>query len=250
MLVLGIGVLVVAHPLYLMPHFGQGVLYMHVHGTDSGSAPDDTVAYSDLPSSAQAAFDTARREDSVQLYTVEDEAAIDALRSHSAVRYRGTYYSLSWSHTDAPWLFAGVFRLLLSLVGGLVVAIGSLAIAADDLRPFTPRRTLALPPLLVAAAGVQGLVDWMRLGRRLLSAPFFALLVAVPLVGFALLGSALRRGDRRVALLGALIAGTILGLATLFHFFRMGTIFSVLLGLPTAIVTYGLTAPESRSAPE
>lgn len=224
---------------------------------DPGSQPSDAVVDSELPYPARLTFDTARWAGPVMLYSKDDKVPIDALRSHSAVGYRGEYYALGWSHVDEPWFFVGIFRLPLSLIEGIVLVVGTLPVTTEELRPVTPNRTLAIPPLLVATPSVLGIVGWLRLDRYILEAPLSGLLVSIPLLGFALLGAVLRHRDRRMGLLVGVC--TVISVAMLlipatleldFSLVRMNSIFAVVLGPPTTTLTQAPTDPESESGSE
>lgn len=163
-ILLAIGLLLLAHPLYLYPHLGQTPFAVYV--TDSQTEPpaDETViAYSTLPPEAQQAIDAARRGESHRLWTGEDNQAIDTLERYQYVRDGETYYQYQIGHIDRV-TYAMPVRGLLTTIGAILVVVGVLFHRTRQWRPLTPARSLWFPVgTAIALAGTQ-VYDVMHLG--------------------------------------------------------------------------------------
>lgn len=145
LVVLGLGLL--AHPMYLWPHYGQTQVGVDVEPL--ADTADSGIEYSQLPQAAQKAFRDALAGRSVELWTGEDDRALDAFNRHDGrVRYQGESYRvvLFYSH---PGSFIYVFlRWLLTAMSAFLVAYGGLVLHADSWTPFTPIRALWVPVLV------------------------------------------------------------------------------------------------------
>lgn len=173
LIVLGLAML--AHPLFLWPHYGQTPYGLGDVEQVSGETDSEaTIAYEELPPKAQAAFDDARNEDDEDLWSGEDERALAAL-----IEY-------------VPWTHETLLRPLLTMIGSFLVAFGALASAGSSWRPVTPRRSLAF--VLAGTLGAAGTIAYDSLVSNAYAPgllPFASL--AGLLLGFVGVGSLLRR---------------------------------------------------------
>lgn len=152
-----LGLCLLAHPLYLWPHYGQTPYAMMNVEPVTGETPpaDAVIEYDALPAEARDAFDASRRDEFRTLWSGEDDRAIHALESHRYVRYDGTYYGYSFTHGDVMDLFAGLARALLTAVGVFLIAFGGLALRSGTWRPLTPLRSLWVPVVALGVVGTQ-----------------------------------------------------------------------------------------------
>ena len=248
-----VGLSLVAHPLYLFPHFGQ---VQYDIGdvepeTESTPAAETVIDYATLSPHAQNVFDAARRGEQRALWSGEDDDAIRALESHRYVRHQGTYYEYTLRHTDNPGLLEELIRGGLSALGAFLVVLSGLVLYAGTWRPLTPRRSLWLPIGVVGAivamqaydvlySGAGGSLPYPKDFRSIL--PLAALFLAA--------GSVWKqRGARAVLSLGGggavllvFAQVVVLGAPLVVPLLYAG--FSTIGGLPVLVVGYWLTAPE------
>lgn len=163
-LVLVVGLVLLAHPLYLYPHLGQTPYSVYVSGTQTVSPPDEEViAYSALPPDAQRAFDAARQEEVHRLWTGENDEAINTLGQFEYIHVDGTYYQYQIGHIDRL-THAMPVRGLLTTLGAILVVLGLLIYRNQQWRPLTPLRSLWFPVgTTIAISGTQ-LYDVVLLG--------------------------------------------------------------------------------------
>lgn len=248
-LLLVVGLLVVAHPLYLWPHFGQTPYTVEVAPAAGDDLAEDAtvLAYEELPADAQRAFDAALENGRVELFSEADAAAIEGLGGdgETYVRKDGSVYRVSLYHADGAWLFVGPIRTLLSILGAALAVTGGLAAVDRSARPLTPARALWLPAgavvAVVATAGYDagGAVEAWNLQWALV-----VVLATLPVVP----GSAVAR-ERRTWAAGFLSALVVvaLGVAALTPLFPVWIpVVGLLAGAPAAVVGYTLTTGGER----
>lgn len=145
LILIGVGLL--AHPIYLWPHYNQTPYSMTNVDRVTGETPpeDAVIAYAGLPADAQRAFDDARRGEFRTLWSGEDDRAISALASHRYIRSEGDYYQYSFTHGDVPWVHVGLARGLMTTVGGFLIVLGGLMGYSGTWRPVTPLWSLLVP---------------------------------------------------------------------------------------------------------
>ena len=225
-----LGCVVVAHPLYLFDKHGQMPRYLDVSEADAEPS-EGVVASADLPPAAKAAFDAEIGEESAVLWTGEDDAAIDALRDAEFVEHEGVYYRTEIRYVGGVLTGIGTsIRVLLTALGSLSLVAGLLGARTDSLRPLAPRRALAVP--VVSAIGIlaTNLYDFHLSGASesfLMPAEGFG---AVALVGVSLAAAA-RRGDARNAKIAVGVA--LAASAVLLVGLGADPIFGAIVGVPT-----------------
>jgi hypothetical protein len=124
MLLLLLGPILLAHPVYTDLHLGETRYYPNFERADEPVADEPTIAYENLPAEAQQAFDQDDKElPDLQfvLWSGEDENAVETLRSHRYVTHEGTHYRINLIHKD------GAFPHTETAVGVLLYAAGGLA---------------------------------------------------------------------------------------------------------------------------
>jgi len=154
----------------------------------------------------------------------------------------------------ALWLI--LVRKVLVAFGAAIAALGGIVGYGGRLRSLSPRRAWWVPVAVTVGLGALLAVDLGRIGFgdwRVVLKPTQGMIVAgafgVPL------GSALRRGEYRNAVIASVSGiGSYLGIAWLYVDFSLPLLFAlrgagsivgvVLLGIPSTVVGYGLTAPE------
>lgn len=198
-----VGVAVLAHPLYLWPHYQQVPYSMHGVEQVSGETPADgsVVPYADLPETARSAFEAALDGEYLLLWSGEVDRAVRVLRDHRFIRHDGAIYRFSLTHGDRSELFTGLVRGLLTAAGAFLIAFGALVGYAGSWRPLTPVRALFVFVVVVVGLVATSAYDVVYSGVRGSVWPPPGLAVFVH-VGVPLLpaGSVLRR--RGVASLG------------------------------------------------
>lgn len=148
-LVVLVGLALLAHPLYLWPHYGQQPFFLGVEQepVDPGSA----VAFDGLSSASQEAFEAAVADGVHALWSGEDDRAIDRFQSDPTVAYRGDTYRTRLGHGDDAGLLGPLLRWYASAAGAFLVAFGGWALAAGSWRPFTPTSSLSVPAAVAVA---------------------------------------------------------------------------------------------------
>lgn len=208
-----LAVALLAHPLYLWPHYGETPYWVYSNDADDGSGP--AVEYESLSPKAQAAFDGGP---SHRLYESTDGATIDRFETAQYVRKDGTVHRVEIAHLDDSWLLLSLVRLPLSLLGGLVAVAG--------LRRLRPARFgSGLWSLAGAAVGLGSLVvldansnaTGSAAGSRALALPMVIVLVTVG-TG-ALAGRTIARHGR-----GRWSVGALVGLAVLVAAIGLGPV--------------------------
>ena len=247
-----VGSLLLAHPVYLWPHYGQTQV-----GLRAELRADETaeVAFSELPPAAQAAFRDAVAGEPVELWSGEDDAAIEAFEERPTVGYRGDTYQavLYVSHAGS---FVPVFlRWLLTAASAALVAYAALVWSAGSWRPLTPRRSLWVSVAVVAAfigtaaydvwlSGAAGSV-WTLSG----DVPGLELLLMVPITSlFVPVGSvAATDGIQSPGVAAGTVAVLVLAYARFLHGFvpvsvAILTAYTAVGGVVWAALGYRLTA--------
>lgn len=143
LVVLGLGFLGAAGYVWVdndLAHYGQATYAIAApEGADfepQPTVPDDAtvVAYEDLPSTAQAAFEAALEGEGRVLWEQDDQRAVAALSPHSGgyIRYRGEYYEflLLVGHRGASYWQRG----LLTFLGALGAGIALIGLGGRELR--------------------------------------------------------------------------------------------------------------------
>lgn len=217
LIILGLGLL--AHPLYLWPHYGQSAFVMDVE--ELSSTPDEFIHYNTLPGESQAIFQEAVTDGQQTLWSGEDEGAIENFEGGPAIQYEGDYYRVQFGHIDAGGGFVQIiFRWFLTAVSAFLIAFGGLVLYTGSWQPLTPTRSLWVPIAVtigfyvtnaydVSYSGVEGSI-WSIAG--------IALIGLIPItVLFTVVGSevAISGWESRIALGGSaaifLIAAILFG---------------------------------------
>lgn len=196
-----LGLLLLAHPLYLYPHYNQTPYGMQGVTKVTGETPPESavIAYAALPPEAQQAFDATRRGEFHTLYDIEHAKAVETLQQYEYIRFDGAVYRYSFTHIDKGASFAGLVRGLLTSLGTFLVILGGLVHYAGTWEPLTPLRSLWFP-----VGAVLGLV-----GTQLYDVWYVGITGALPLpnslsalipvaVLFLTVGSLVRRSGRAV----------------------------------------------------
>lgn len=163
------------------------------------------VAYGDLPPSAQAAVDEARRSGHTTLRTYGDYEAVEALTGVSTVRMAEQVVSLRVQSADGGGPFGGLLHDVALAFGGVLLA-ATLVVSAGSERSVE----LALLPIggTLVVLGVNGvlapdssLVPWIGLAALGVAA-------AVPVLA----SYALRQRDRLAGTIAVVTAATSVGI--------------------------------------
>lgn len=208
----GVGLLLLAHPLYLMPHAGQTAYVLSDVDPVADTSSETSVAYRDLSPAARVAFDEARAGGSETLWSGEDAAAIDQFETHESVRHQGTSYQYRFSHADRVRPFGGLLRGLLTALGGACVVVGALVGYAGRWRPLTPLRALWLPVVVAFGLSATRAYDvWYSGASGSVGLPNSPVAL-VPVTGaFLCVGSLVRRRGTAVLLPACAVGLGVLG---------------------------------------
>jgi hypothetical protein len=216
LVVLGLGL--IAHPLYLWPHYGQQGYGLQVERTAELSG--SIVEYDALPPDARAAFDAARAGEGARLWSGEDDQAIEALSGRQLVYHEGAYYRvlLLPGHARSSGLLH--VRWLLTALGTGIAVVGGLVRYTRTWQPLTPTRALWLPAALAVTVTGTNAYDvlFSAVPWAVLRHPS-ELVLLIPVTSIAVVvGSAVAAGpDWRIvaiglgamALIGIAIAGAL-----------------------------------------
>lgn len=145
-LLIVIGLAVIAHPLYLWPHYGQTGVGMQL--AIMSEPPEPFVEFDRLPREAQTAFREEVDGGDPVLWTGEDDRALDALDG-ATVRYEGQYYRVILLYGHGGDFLLVLVRWVLTAIGAFVVVYGGLVLYTREWRPLRPVRSLW------AAAGIR-----------------------------------------------------------------------------------------------
>lgn len=211
-----VGLAAAAHSLYLFPHYGQGRYSVSTAPVDEVTGDQELVAFGDLPPSAREAVETDRSGGAATLYAGDHGASIAALDGPIVVRYEGTLYRVDLHQEDRTPMGATLVREALSLVGGVLVAVGILVGYAGRFRAASPLRAGAIPVVILGVTVVSlypDAVDPATLGVGDAVGPLVALVLLVPLASEAARSRA-RGSDPPVValgLVGAFLVGAFAG---------------------------------------
>lgn len=196
LVLVGIGLL--AHPLYVWPHYAQSPFVVHVQPTSD--QPEQFVEFESLDPAAQAAFEQAFGDGRHTLWSGDDDRAIRTLQTTPAVHYDGEYYRVAVQHTDSGFDFTILVRWFITALGAFLLVFGGLAVSKGSWYPFTPLNALLVPVAVllgffltnvydVLFSGVRGSVWWHGA---------VGLIELIPLTtGFLAVGSEVARNGRR-----------------------------------------------------
>lgn len=148
-LVLLVGFVVVAHPLYIWPHYGQTAHVLIVQ-QDTGQ-PESFIEYETLPPDAQAAFREALSEGQYTLWSGEDDRVIDRFQGGLLIEYNGSYYRAGIQTGVTIDFQETILRWFGTAIGGLLLAFGGLVLYSGSWRPLTPLRSLFVTAVVTAA---------------------------------------------------------------------------------------------------
>lgn len=161
-LIVIVGIALLAHPLYLWPHYGQQQFFLEVEREPV--APEPAVAFETLTPDAQAAFEAAVEDGPQVLWSGEDDRVIDRFGSGPTIAYRGDTYRTRLGHTDSGGLVEPLLRWYASAAGAFLVAFGGWVLAVESWRPFTPTRGLTVPAAVAVAFLGTNAFDVLRSG--------------------------------------------------------------------------------------
>jgi hypothetical protein len=146
MLLLGLSL--IAHPIYLWPHYGQtGV---GVATEELSETPETYVVLEDLPPEARDALRGTFVGDSQRLWTGEDDRAIDALEE-TVVRFQGSYYAVALLYGHDNAFIRILLRWLLTAASGFLLVFSVLVLVKGSWRPFTTLRAVWVPVVVTLA---------------------------------------------------------------------------------------------------
>jgi len=211
LVLLGFGI--VAHPLYLWPHYGQTGYAVDVKRTSE--VPESSVKYGALPPGARAAFDEAIAGEESVLWSGEDGRAVEFYWDRPAVHYDGNYYRVTLLHGDSGDFIQPLLRWFLTAAGTFLVVFGGSVLYAASCTPLTPMRALWMPAALsVAFAGTNAYdVLFSGVRRAVLNFPSrIVLLVPVTTIALAV-GSAVAAGRDSRTVVGGVVGMALLGVA-------------------------------------
>lgn len=159
-----VGLVAVAHPLYLYPHHGENQYYLSTVESVGDSAvaeqsPAEVIAYEELPPAAKDRFETEVDGGHAEgIWTGEHAASYDALADHEYVTYRGEYYEYRLRGADR-FSSSGIVRMLLSTLAVVALVVGVFVARTGQFRPLTPRRAVWIPVGVFAALVATELYD-------------------------------------------------------------------------------------------
>lgn len=248
-----VGLLVVAHPLYLFPHHGENLHHLSkVEAVGDTPPGEETVAYEELPPVAQDRFEAELDGHSDGVWSGEHAAAYEAFSSHEYVRYEGDYYQYQFRSAGRLDGAGAIFRMVLSTLGVIALVVGVFVARTGRFRPLTPLRALWIPVGVFVALVATEFYDVTFGGAHEPQSYVHLQAMAAAFVSASVVGSAVR--VRRslwpllpVALL--VVAGTAFAVASDDASAVGGGLFAfVLVTSPWYALGYGLTAlPESAS---
>ncbi|WP_115862645.1 hypothetical protein [Halorussus litoreus] len=250
-----VGLLVVAHPLYLFPHHGENLYHLSAVETVGDTPPgEETIAFEELPPVAQDRFDAGLDGHSGRVWSGEHAAAYDAFAGHEYVAYKGEYYEYQFRSAGVLDGASSILRMVLSTLGVIALVVGIFAGRTGRFRPLTPRRTLWIPVGVFATLVGTEYYDVVVGGA--FEPPSYVHLQAMvaAFVAASVVGSAVKRGKTRQALLPVAVlvtAGTVAAVADGQSASAVGRGAFVLAAVagPWYAIGYGLTArPESASS--
>lgn len=138
-----LGLVLIAHPLYLWPHYGQ--TNVGVYSEEVTDPPADFVAFEQLPPGAQSVVQAEVANGGQVLWTGEDDRVIDALDDGVIVRYQDTYYQVILTYGHGGGFIPVLLRWLLTAASAFLIVYGGLVLHTGTWRPFTPLRSLLAP---------------------------------------------------------------------------------------------------------
>lgn len=147
-LIIAIGLGLMAHPLYLWPHYGQTSVGMYAEAMSE--PPETFVEFEQLPPEARTAFREELTTGETVLWTGDDDRAIEALDG-AVVHYQGEYYRVILTFGHNVDFIPALLRWMLTAASAFMVVYGGLVLYARTWRPLTPVRSLWAP--VVVAAG-------------------------------------------------------------------------------------------------
>jgi len=131
---LGLGI--VAHPLYLWPHYGQVGYALDIKQIDE--VPASSIEYDVVPPDAQAVFDQAIAGEESVLWSGEDDRAIEFYWDRPAIHYGGAYYRATLLHGDSGDFIQPLLRWFLTAAGVFFIVFGGFVSLYRDLDAVHP----------------------------------------------------------------------------------------------------------------
>lgn len=207
-LVILVGLALLAHPLYLWPHYGQTSVGVHIE--ELSEPPETAVEFDRLPPEARSAVRQEVAGGTTVLWTGDDDQAIEALDGGVNVRYRGMYYRVLLTYGHGGDFVPVLLRWMLTAAAAFLVAYGVLVQYAGSWRPLTPVRSLWVP---VAVTGGFLATAWYDVTLSGVAGSFLSitgglpgldLIEIIPITSvFLAVGSGMARHGQRAAAGGA-----------------------------------------------
>lgn len=244
LVLLGIGLL--AHPLYLWPHYGQT---QHVLLVQPGSdQPESFIDYDSLSPAARAAFRDAVSDGQRVLWSGEDDRAIDRFQNSPTIRYDGEYYRTGVRHTDSSDFTETLLRWYGTALSAFLIAFGGLVLYYGSWRPLTPLRSLSVTAAVSIAFLATNAYDVLFSGVEgpVLGVAKLGILELIPVTTlFLAIGSeVVRNGIESRAAIGGTVGIVLLTLLINAPAFQIVVVLMVIVfGLPWFGLGYRLTDP-------
>lgn len=231
-LVILVGFAVLAHPLYLWPHYGQ-TLHVLVVEQETGP-PESFIEYDALPPDARAAFSEAVDEGQHALWSGEDDPVIDRFQGGPVIEYNGEYYRTGFQRGVTVDFEETLLRWYGTAIGGLLVAFGGLVLYSGSWRPLTPLRSLSVTAVVTGAFLATNAYDVVFSG---VDGPVFGIaglgivkLIPVTTLFLAVGSEVARNGPRSSTAVGGTVGIAFLGILV-----PNPRAFQVVLGLITVV---------------
>lgn len=247
LVLVGIGLL--AHPLYLWPHYGQSkhVLVVQQESTQL----DSFVEFDTLSPEAQAAFREAVSDGQHVLWGGEDDRAIDRFQDSPTIRYNGEYYRTGFQEGVTLDFIETLLRWYGTAVGGFLTAFGAFVLHSGSWRPLTPLRSLLVTAAVSIAFLATNAYDVLFSGVEgpVLGVAKLGILELIPVTTlFLAIGSeVVRNGMESRTATGGTVGIVLLTLLINVPSFPIVVIlFVIVFGLPWFGLGYRLTAVTDR----
>lgn len=242
LVLLGIGLL--AHPLYLWPHYGQTQHVLVVQ--QESNQPDTFVEFDTLSPEAQAAFREAVSDGQHVLWSGEDDRAIDRFQDSPTIRYDGEYYRTGFQHGVTLDFTETLLRWYGTAVGAFLLAFGVLVLYFGSWRPLTPLRSLLVTAAVSIAFLATNAYDVLFSGVEgpILGIAKLGILELIPVTTlFLAIGSeVVRNGRQSRAAIGGTVGIVLLTLLINAPAFQIVVVLIVIVfGLPWFGLGYRLT---------
>jgi hypothetical protein len=243
---LGLGLIAVPVALLEAPTQSEVVVHVDKLGGTEPQANGEAIAnYRNLESGTQSVFDEGRTGMFARVDADGDQAVLDRFSQQPYVEYAGGFYHVRYYHRPDSYSVPGAVAILLTMLGGLLVAWGGLIGLVGSFKPFNSISALAVP--LVAILAI--VLSPADITGGFAEIPPRAVLMTYPPMSLLFVGGALAGGGHLVPLLGivgtivlsVVVAALVVGTPAVVPFLFSGVLLGG--GLPWMLVGWGSRQP-------